>query len=190
MYWKRENEIDHKKNKRLLKQLLVANKPIKLELGSAKRNDMESWTTIDLNTGADLRLDLSQPLPFPENSVEIIYSSHVLEHFSYPKPMTNLLSECLRILRPGGTFLVAVPDAKIFLDAYHNPKQFDLKKYCSWDVGLSYKTKIDYVNFIAYMGGDHKHLFDEDNLIALLKETGFQEVKLNRNVDSGSFNNF
>ncbi|MEK6285221.1 MAG: methyltransferase domain-containing protein [Acidobacteriota bacterium] len=130
----------------------------------------------DITGGGDIRLDLTQSIPFPDNSVELIYSSHVLEHFSYPIPMIHLLRECHRILKPGGTLRVAVPDARIFLNAYVDPGSFDKARFCSLDVGLSYKSKIDYVNFIAYMGGEHKHLFDEENLVLVLAEAGFRDV--------------
>jgi predicted SAM-dependent methyltransferase len=139
---------------------------------------MEDWIASDITGGGDIRLDLTQPIPFPDNSVELIYSSHVLEHFSYPIPMIDLLRECHRILKVGGTLSVAVPDARIFLDAYVNPGSFNKARFCSLDVGLSYKSRIDYVNFIAYMGGEHKHLFDEENLVLVLAEAGFRDVRI------------
>lgn len=139
---------------------------------------MENWTTSDINGNGDLQLDLTKPIPFPDNSVDKIYSSHLLEHFSYPYPMLDLLRECRRILKPGGVFSVAVPDARIFLDAYHSDEEFDIEKYCSYDVGLTYKSKIDYVNFIAYLGGEHKHLFDSEGLIHAIQKAGFNDVVL------------
>ncbi len=52
------------------------------------------------------------------------------------------------------------------------------------DAGLSFKSKIEYVNYMAYMGGHHKHLFDEENLVMVLSDVGFKEVRI-RQFDSG-----
>ena len=139
---------------------------------------MEDWISSDIGGSGDIQLDFTQPIPFPDDSVEIIYSSHVLEHFSFPHPMLDLLRECRRILKPEGTFSIAVPDARIFLNAYANPTGFNRELFCGYDVGLTYQSKIDYVNFIAYMAGDHKHLFDEENLVAVLSQAGFRDVSL------------
>ena len=39
-------------------------------------------------------------------------------------------------------------------------------------------TKIDYINYMAYMDGVHKYMFDEENLLHILKTKGFNDVKL------------
>ena len=88
------------RNKRAIDSLLSNGHPIRLELGAGPRR-MEGWTSVDLDDKCDICLDLSQPLPFPDACVSQVYSSHLLEHFSYPDPMVNFLSECYRILKPG-----------------------------------------------------------------------------------------
>jgi predicted SAM-dependent methyltransferase len=178
IYWWKKRRISNRSNSKIATALVRTGKPIKLELGSSRRLGMEDWTASDIGGGGDLQLDLTQPLPFPDRTVERIYSSHVLEHFSYPKPMLDLLRECYRVLIPGGSISLAVPNARIFLDGYFQPEKFDKERYCSYDVGLSYRSRIDFVNFIAYMGGDHKHLFDEENLPQVLSEVGFKDSRL------------
>lgn len=178
IYWRRRLAKRPARNGRVVSGLVNSGLPIKLELGSAKREGSEDWVTSDIDGGGDIQLDLVDPLPFPDNSVQRIYSSHVLEHFSYPNPMLDLLRECYRILKPGGDISIAVPNARIFLEGYVNAAEFERERYCTYDVGLSYKTRIDYMNFIAYMGGHHKHMFDEENLVIVLAEAGFREVRL------------
>lgn len=178
IYWRRKWLLSPRRNRAAIALILKSGQPIKLELGSGKRSGMENWIATDINGGGDLSLDLLRPIPFPDNSVDRIYSSHVLEHFSYPNPMLDLLRECYRILKPGGNLSLAVPNARIYIDAYTRGEMLDRAQFCDWNVGLSYKSKIDYVNFIAYMGGDHKHLFDEENLINVLGDAGFRNARI------------
>jgi predicted SAM-dependent methyltransferase len=177
-YWRRTRTIDPRRNRAVARALVSSGMAIKLELGSSKRAGMEGWVASDINGGGDLQLDLTKPIPFPDGAVQRIYSSHVLEHFSYPHPMLDLLRECRRILRAGGELSIAVPNARIFIEGYVNAAGFERERFCVYDVGLSYKTGIDFVNFIAYMGGDHKHMFDEQNLVAVLAEAGFRGARL------------
>jgi len=56
-------------------------------------------------------------LPLPDDSVELVYSSHFLEHI--PRDMvTHFLGECLRILHPGGVLRLAVPDLENICRTY------------------------------------------------------------------------
>jgi predicted SAM-dependent methyltransferase len=139
---------------------------------------MEGWTSVDLNLAADIQHDLSKPLPLPDESVDAIYSSHMLEHFTYPHPMLDLLGDCRRLLKPGAPLKLAVPNARLFLDAYQNPASFEREKFCTEPVGLHYTSRIDVVNFIAYLGGEHKFMFDEENLPRILGEAGFRNARI------------
>jgi len=177
----KKNKRTNETNKRIIKGLLENAKCIKLELGAGKRR-MEGWTSIDLDEDADLRLDLRKPLPFPCNSVSEIYASHVLEHCYFPK-IRQLVAECHRILVPGGTFKVVVPNARIYLEAYWKGNDFDYEYYCRYKPAFHYNSPIDYVNYMAYMDGHHRYMFDEDNLIKVLESEGFLAVTL-REYDS------
>lgn len=170
--------IPHKRNESFIKSKLAGHAPIYLELGSWKRPGMEEWISSDISGGGDIQLDLLESLPFPDLSVDKIYSSHLLEHFSYPKPMLDILSECFRVLKRGGEFSIAVPDAGIFIHSYCKDSDLDMEKYFKYDVGLNFDSKIDYINFVAYCGGEHKHLFDGPGLVAVLKQVGFSDAKV------------
>jgi len=165
------------KNMRTIETLLESPAPIKLELGAGENREIPGWTYADLNENCDLTLDLTQPLPFPDNSVDMIYSSHLLEHFRYPE-LLDLLGECLRILKPGGVFSAAVPNARLYLEAYQNPANFDPALFCRYEPAYNYNSKIDYINYMSYMDGHHNYMFDEENLNAILKKTGFKAVRL------------
>lgn len=50
------------------------------------------------------------PITYPDGSVAHIYCGHCLEHIP-PWDVLPLLTECARVLRPGGTLTVVLPDA-------------------------------------------------------------------------------
>ena len=58
-------------------------------------------------------------LPFANASVLLIYSEHMLEHMS-PAAGVNLLSECWRVLAPGGLLRVVTPDLSKYARALVN----------------------------------------------------------------------
>jgi len=53
--------------------------------------------------------DLRRGVPFPDGVFDVVYHSHVLEHIER-EAVPGFLSECLRVLKPGGTLRVVVPD--------------------------------------------------------------------------------
>ena len=140
------------RNIKNINKLIELGSPIKLEFGSYERRGIEGWTYVDKNHNCDLILDVTQPLPFPDNTVQNIYSSHLLEHFTY-KELMGVLAECKRILVSGGSFSAAVPNARLYLESYSNPGNEDIQGLCRSKQGLNGKTGIDYVNYMAYMDG-------------------------------------
>lgn len=174
---RRRREAVVRRNGERIDELVRSGLPIRLDLG-AGGNRLAGWTSCDCNGWCDLEIDLTEPLPFSAGSVAEIYSSHVMEHFLYPQPMLGVLGECRRVLQTGGRIRLAVPDAAIYLGAYAHPEEFEREKYCLPITGLTYRTRIDYVNYMAYMAGTHRHMFDRENLPVILEEAGFREVRL------------
>ena len=81
-----------------------------LNLGCGRRFHPE-WTNVDfVSTGEGvIAHNLTQGIPFPDASFDVVYHSHVLEHF--PKIASeSFLRECCRVLRPQGVLRVVVPD--------------------------------------------------------------------------------
>jgi predicted SAM-dependent methyltransferase len=164
-------------SRKLLRKLCNSEDPIKLELGSGSKKGVNGWTTLDRSPGCDLYCDLSKGIPFPDESVTAIYSSHLLEHLTY-KEAQILLDECLRVLRPGGMFSICVPNAKLYLSAYANGKDIADSRFFDYRPAYNCTTRLDYVNYVAYMDGQHKYMFDDENLVYILQQKGFNDVQL------------
>jgi len=57
----------------------------------------------------EIRHNLIDPLPYASDSVGKIQAQDVLEHIPFEK-VTSVLDEIYRVLKPGGTFRLSVPD--------------------------------------------------------------------------------
>lgn len=72
---------------------------------------VKGWTNIDFVSGSEhvIAHNLLKGIPFPDNSFDLVYHSHVLEHF--PKSEApKFIAECYRVLKPGGIIRIAIPD--------------------------------------------------------------------------------
>lgn len=64
------------------------------------------YTTTDLNSPlADVKADICD-LPFTENTYDVIFCNHVLEHIPDD---TKAMQELLRVLKPGGMAILQIP---------------------------------------------------------------------------------
>lgn len=116
------------------------------------------YITIDRKNGQEV-----YPLPYPDDSVEAIRASHILEHFGHRESL-DVLREWVRVLRPGGTLKIAVPDfeqaARLYLDRADGvPVQ-----------GYVMGGQIDADDF-------HRSIWDEDGLSAVMEHVGLMNVQ-------------
>jgi predicted SAM-dependent methyltransferase len=91
-----------------------------LNLGCGQRFH-PNWTNIDFRSTSPsiIAHNLIQGIPKPDGTFDVVYHSHLLEHFSKDQGKA-FIQECSRVLKPGGTIRIAIPDleriAKIYLD--------------------------------------------------------------------------
>src|SRR6266849_1232679 len=80
---------------------------------------MKDWINVDRARGPEVQVvwDLSQRLPFPDNSCSAIFSEHMIEHIT-KEAAARLLSECYRVLQRDGVLRLSTPDAELFLVSY------------------------------------------------------------------------
>lgn len=81
------------------------------------------WTNVDLESVDPqvLKHDIRQGLPFDDDTFDVVYHSHVLEHLA-PEDGERLIAECYRVLKPGGVLRIVVPDleqiARLYLEMH------------------------------------------------------------------------
>ena len=92
-----------------------------LEIGPGIQR-VEGFESVNIVPGrnVDYVYDCSRKMPFAENTFNVIYASHVLEHIIWYN-VQPVLSEWVRILKPQGRLEIFVPDGlkicKAFVDA-------------------------------------------------------------------------
>lgn len=102
-------------------------------------------------------------LPFiPDNSVDLIYTCHVLEHFKR-RDVERVLKEWRRVLKPGAIFRVAVPDFAKLCEVYIKTGQLDLV------IGGLFGRQ-------DYLYNIHYHVFDFETLTAALRNGGYTDI--------------
>ena len=173
------NRAKSTRSRFVIRRLLKERKKLLLEIGAGDKKGAGGWITLDMTEHCDIFWDLRNGLPFPDDSISKIYSSHFLEHLSF-RESQQLLGECRRTLIPGGVFSICVPDAKLYLEAYFNLGSLDRNKAFGWKPAYNKTTQIDFVNYIAYMDGEHKYMFDKENLLFILELQGFRNARLRK----------
>lgn len=99
---------------------------------------------------------------FSDNTVDLIYVCHVLEHFKRNQ-VESVLREWLRVLRPGGILRVSVPDFSALASLYVQTGRLDLV------VGPVCGRQDHQYNF-------HYNIFDFPTIKILFESVGFINV--------------
>jgi predicted SAM-dependent methyltransferase len=164
---------------------------LRLNLGSGS-HPKPGWVNVDLaDDRADIQLDLREPLPFPDASVEAVYAADAIDSLSYanlgdstswaldtpgaPSDALALLRECRRVLRPGGRLDIVVPDAECMLDAYaargDRPFAAGDRQAPPWC-----NTPMHQVNYLFRHGSQRQYAYDFETLERVLARTGFSDI--------------
>jgi predicted SAM-dependent methyltransferase len=146
----------------------------RVHLGPGRDNYLSGWINVDANvfTGrADVWVDLRGPLPFRDESVDVFYSHHVIEHL----PDSTLpfhMAEMHRCLKRGGGIRIGGPNADEAMRRYLNN---DAKWFSDWpDARRSVGGR--FANFILCRG-EHLTILTESYLRELLEDAGFAKIE-------------
>lgn len=155
-------------------------KLVKLNLGCFQDMFYDGWINIDI---LDLKVfaeqqayefiqqDLTQGIPFQDNSVDIIMSNHLIEHITREEGK-QLLKECYRVLKPGGIIRFSTPDTQIITKQYLDGKIMEYK-YINTGVEKAEDEAEAYYNLLIV---GHKTIYDEKSLIQMMTKAGFENI--------------
>mgnify|MGYP001570520095 CR=1 FL=1 len=135
----------------------------KLNLGCGGRF-RDGWVNVNFaSTGLGvIAADLGKGIPFPDQSFDVIYHSHLLEHF--PKAHAPVfLKDCLRVLRPGGVIRIAVPDLEAIARNYLLALEKARSGIEGWDLNYDWMLLEMYDQVVRNQPGGEmaRYLFNE-----------------------------
>ena len=153
---------------------------IKLHLGCG-RNILGGWINTDYNTakfsGSDY-LDVTKKFPYDNNSVDYIFSEHMIEHISY-QDGKFMLEESFRVLKSGGKIRISTPDLKFLIKLYNEDKTELQKRYIEYSF-KEYKLDGNSDTFVInnfHRDWGHIFIYDEKTLKSLFESIGFFDLK-------------
>lgn len=117
--------------------------------------------------------NLSRRLPWADQSVDVVYSSHTLEHLTREAGV-RLLQECFRILRPGGIIRVIVPDLANTVEEYNSGYLQANEFIEALGVLVAHSENWLKDRFGRFVSYPHKCMYDQPTLVRVLEKTGYR----------------
>ncbi|MEU1284012.1 methyltransferase domain-containing protein [Kitasatospora sp. NPDC005856] len=139
--------------------------------GTLYRVDGDRWFT---------RLDIAEPLPFADASVDWVYAEHLIEHVTMPVAI-GWLREARRVLRPGGVLRLTTPDLARYLVGYATGDGFLAKhrrRLTTLGFGPPMPARPAFLvnQIFRYFG--HQWIYDLDELRHVLTQAGFAPERI------------
>jgi ubiquinone/menaquinone biosynthesis C-methylase UbiE len=183
--------LRHQRLKRLTKARNLDNQ-IKVNIGCGDGWVREGWLGMDYRArrmvyakkegaprGYDIDWNVLWGLPFENETVEAIYMSHVLEHFTYNESCF-VTAECARVLRRGGRMRVVVPDLDLYVTKFvEGDLSFFKNPRIAGGYWLGNLTDTFLMNFYStplYNNNCHKYSYNFENLSYRLRQQGFGRI--------------
>jgi len=179
----------------------------KLHIGCA-RHHLDGWINADYKNprdSCDIDFDATKEFPYDNESIDYIFSEHMIEHVSYFEGC-YMIKECYRVLKPGGKIRISTPDLKFLIELYNEDKTDLQKNYITishnkYDYGIrgfdnckecnekpvftsvSKPTDTFVINNF-FRDWDHKFIYDEKTLQDVFESTGFSDIKSHKIMES------
>jgi len=123
-------------------------------------------------------INMAKNLPFPSDSVDIIFSCHVIEHL-YHKQFRAFIKESLRILKEGGLHIIMTPSLIRLIDALYYNKE--LKPILLKGHEKLAGVELDPATFLnrmmnTYYG--HRFLHDLESISRIAKTVGYSNSRI------------
>jgi predicted SAM-dependent methyltransferase len=148
---------------------------VKVQLGPGQGKYFPGWKNVDANfmtAKIDIWANLQGKLPFPDNSVDVFYSHHVIEHL--PDSFLQFhFREMFRCLKPNGMIRVGGPNGD-------SAARKLIEGDAAWFSDFPVKRKSAggrYANFLMCKG-EHLTILTFSYLTELSTTAGFVDVRL------------
>lgn len=152
-----------------------AHRNIAIQFGSGSAH-LSGFLNTDLFSRVPV--DIRETLPFPSDSVDVLYSNHLVEHI-YCYEFKRFLRESLRVLRPAGIHIIGTPSLEKLVgsvyvadDSSRRDAIFDVHEKL-----MNEKlTPAIFFNRLMHINYGHKFLYDFESILMLARSAGYSEV--------------
>ena len=151
----------------------------------------------EYNTSNLVYMNLNNQWSYKDNSVDIVYSSHLFEHLTL-KSANLYLSEAYRVLKPEGVLRIVVPDlykiCRKYIDEY-NTDSFsgNSTDFIMWAINMHKEGQYGNIGlikklFLEIQGYPHQHkyMYDDKSLCSLVETYEFKDINFYSYGVSGS----
>lgn len=152
--------------------LVQPDQPIRLHIGG--KEIKEGWKIFDIEPRDEVDFvgDVRDMSAFAEASCAEVYASHVLEHLP-PQDILAALNGLHRILVPGGTLYLSVPDFEVLCwlfvgPTFSKPEKFHVMQMAFGGqdnehdlhrIGLTFDFMLDYLRDVGFSSVEHVESF-------------------------------
>lgn len=155
------------------RRLRDAARPLRLCLGSGHA-PITDWINVDFEPPADVLVDLRLGLPVDDASVDLIYSEHLVEHFTL-EDGERMFKDWRRAIAPSGTVRVATPDLALLINDYRGDWR-SRHDWIHWPEYAHIDSPVRMIN-VAMRAWGHLYLYDFEELAFRLHAAGFSDVR-------------
>lgn len=142
----------------------------------------KEWLNGDIIAG-EIYLDATKRLPFPDDSLDAIFTEQFIEHLPQ-RGAADFLREAYRTLKPGGTIRQSTPDLEKLLHVYYDKSDLVSRsdaierhmRLHRHGATLEKATGCQLLNDIFRLWG-HQFIYDRLALDTLTEEVGFQRLR-------------
>jgi predicted SAM-dependent methyltransferase len=131
------------------------------------------WVNSDLKDGPtiDITCDILEGFPLPDSCFDYIVSIHALPELHYLQ-LVDVLRELRRVLKPGGTLRLALPDIDKGIDAYRGGDRdyFLVRDDRERRIGSKFVVHMTWYGY-------SRSLFTKDFAEELLEKAGFATIR-------------
>jgi predicted SAM-dependent methyltransferase len=165
-----------------IRAYFVAHSSPKLHIG-ASGSLLSGWLNTDfiLESSGVVYLDATQRFPLPDDAFDYVISEHMIEHIDYAGGQ-SMLSECFRVLKPGGRIRLTTPDLQVLarLCAPHlDPMQTTYVNFITDQLFPEIKTNrgVFAIN-VGFRAWGHQFIYDPQTLSGAMAGQGFEDFKI------------
>ncbi|MFX1395226.1 MAG: methyltransferase domain-containing protein, partial [Promethearchaeota archaeon] len=148
---------------------------IKIHFGGGKER-LDGFLNTDIL--GKIPINIAKKLPFPSESIDIIYSCHVVEHLYY-KQFKVFIKESYRVLKKGGIHIIMTPSFTRLIDALYYNKDLRIKLLQGHEkfagIKLSPALLLNYMTHVYY---GHKFIHDYESIARPAEFYGYSQIKI------------